>query len=562
MINVITSRIEFTARADESNNLKNSLSKVFDINHIATAYFRRSELNQLRKELEQSKRYSKLFRPRMSMPMQSSLLLICLLVHIGCVLRTFGFSSHTTGNAGISRIRNSEAVCLFSSLEDNKQETAVLEDEETPAGVGGAEFFGGNKQKEELYDAEEELLAGKDIKLQATSYNRFAVSADGGAFDSDEVASMARSLQQQINKVLYMGDENLKAIVKQKQDDDNLDVISFGRSLAWETPMTKSSEDPVKELEAAKKFYQEVDLAIVGGKEISEGVVELSWELSLVWPTFWSPRVVLAGASTCTLASDSKTITKQVDRVFGAENNASLLSLLGDQIKPRFWDWYHIGMTPSAEQAPREVVAKKGGVTVYKIPPQLVTAPTIIETGTRENRHAEMVPNHSFTCSIRTMGPQRQDYIPTTPVEVQIGKNSKAGGDDNRLLLSWSIPLSVQFQAVNEELILPEEDNPEAVEGSCPSCDYEWRPLRQVATTKYGGNAQDLEISDIRKELYEKVIKEGWKPKLDEDGKPKFFFWQNDVKACYIEDGLGMCVYDWRPKFADSNEVGIELVLE
>ena len=503
---------------------------------------------------------------------RSSLLFVYLLIHIARIQPADGFSSHATGsgkNADCPSRIISKTICLFSSVEDNKQETAIApesddDDDETPAGIGGAEFFGGNKQKEELYDPEEELLAGKDIKLQATSYKRFSVSADG-AFDSVKVASVARSLQRQMNQVLYVDDKKLKRIVERNKEDaekDDLEDVTFSRSLSWETPMTKSSEDPMKELEAAKEFYEEVDFAIVGGQQISEGVVELFWELSLVWPTFWSPRVVLAGASTCTLASDMMSITKLVDRVFGAENNVSLISMLGDQIKPRFWDWYHIGMTPSAEQVPREIVAKKGGVTVCKIPPQLVTAPTIIETGTRDNRHAQMVPNHSFTCIVRTMGAKKNNYIPTTPVEVQIGKNNKAGDDDNRLLLSWSIPLSTQFQAVNEDLLLPVEENPEDVEGSFPTCDYAWNPLRQVATLKYGGNVQDPEISDIRKKLYEKVIKEGWKPKLDENGKPKFFFWQNDVKACYIEDGLGMCVYDWRPKFADSNEVGIELVIE
>lgn len=482
---------------------------------------------------------------------QSSLLFVCLLVHIACISPTLGFSFHTTGNGNCqsSQRISSKTVCLFSSVEDKKQEPAAAledddEDDETPAGIGGAEFFGGSKQKEEFYDAQEEILAGKDIKLQATSYNRFSVSA-AGAFDSEEAASVARSLQRQINRVLYTNDKKLNRIVERnnKEDADNLEHVAFGRSLAWETPMTKSSTDPMQELEAAKNFYNEVDLAIVGGKQVSEGVVELFWELSLVWPTFWAPRVVLAGASTCTL-DGTRIITKQVDSVFGAENNVALISLLGDQIKPRFWDWYHIGMTPSAEQVPREVVAKKGGVTVYKIPPQLVTAPTVIETGTRENRHAQMVPNHSFTCVVRTMGPKRNNYIPTTPVEVQIGKNNKASSDDNRLLLSWSIPLSTQFQAVNEELLLPVEENPEDVEGSEPTCDYDWMPLRQVATMKYGGNVQDEEISEIRKKLYEKVVSNGWKPKTDENGKPKFFFWQNDVKACYIEDGLGMCVYD------------------
>jgi hypothetical protein len=458
-------------------------------------------------------------------------------------------------------------------VEDNKQQTATLmedgedpdDDDETPAGIGGAEFFGGSKQKEELYDPVAELEAGKDIKLQSTSYDRFSVSKNS-PFDSVEVASMAKSLQRQINQVLYMDDKKLKRIVERTREgakNDDLKDVSFGRSMSWETPMTITAADPMEELKTAKAFYEKLDVAIVGGKKISDGVIELFWELSVIWPTFWSPRVVLSGTSTCTVATDTMTITRQVDRIFGADNNIALISLLGDQITPRFWDWYHIGMTPSAEEMPRHVVAKKGGLTVYRISPQLVAAPTIIETGTRENRHAQMVPNHAFTCIIRTMGPKKNNYVPATPVEVQIGRNNKEGNsDDDRLLLSWSIPISTQFQAVNENLLLPMEENLEDVEGSFPTCEYDWIPLRQVGTVKYGGNVQDPEISDIRKKLYEQVIKQGLKPKVDENGKPKFFFWQNDVKACYIEDGLGMCVYDWRPKFADSNEIGIELMVE
>jgi len=513
--------------------------------------------------------------------MQSMPLLLCVLIHVTLMSPSVvtGFSWHATGNGRSVQCQSritSNIVCLFSSVEDNNQQTATLqkgegdpddddpdEDDETTAGIGGAEFFGGSKQKEEFYDPVAELEAGNDIKLQATSYSRFSESTDG-AFGSAEVASMAQSLQRQINRVLYMDIKKFKRILDKEdaQNDDLQDDVIFGGSLSWETPITISTTNPIEEVKAAKIFYDEIDLAIVGGKKISEGIVELFWELSLVWPTFWSPRVVLAGTSTCTVATDTMTITKQVDRIFGADNNVSLLSLLGNQITPRFWDWYHIGMTPSAEQVPRQIVAKKGGMTLYKIPPQLVAAPTIIETGIRENRHAQMVPNHAFTCIIRTVGAKKNNYVPTTPVEVQIGQNNKESNNDDRLLLSWSIPISTQFQALNQNLILPVEENPEDVDSSFPTCNYDWLPLRQVATTKYGGNVQDPEISDIRKKLYEKVIKEGWRPKLDQNGKPKFFFWQNDVKACFIENGLGMCVYDWRPKFANSNEVGIELEVE
>ena len=79
----------------------------------------------------------------------------------------------------------------------------------------------------------------------------------------------------------------------------------------------------------------------------------------------------------------------------------------------------------------------------------------------------------------------------------------------------------------------------------------------------YGGSPQDQGVSEIRQKLFETVTKDGFKPKMDENGRPIFFFWQNDCKACFTCDGgLGMAVYDWRPKSAKSNEVGLELELE
>jgi hypothetical protein len=374
------------------------------------------------------------------------------------------------------------------------------------------------------------------------------------------LALLARTLQRQINKITY-GKDSTK---------DSLEVDWETQLSSWTTPVPKSAscDSPLAELQSAKDFYKQIDLAVVGGKQVSDTVVELSWELALVWPAFWAPRVRLSGTSTLTLKErlskesipSSVTITKQSDRVFGCPNN-NLLPLLASQIKPRFWDWYHIGMSPTTELMPRETV-KKGKVSVYKLPSRVVLAPTVIETGTRENRNAQTVPNHAFTTIIKTMGPQKQEYTPTSPVQVQIGRRKNEEGEkDDRLELSWSIPLSVGFQAENENLLLP-SDNPEDVKDSFPTCTYKLHQMRQVATVSYGGNAQDEEISNIRKQLYDQVLKDGLKPKFDEDGRPQFFFWQNDVKTCYTEDGLGMTIYEWRPKFSSSNEVGIELMLD
>ena len=154
------------------------------------------------------------------------------------------------------------------------------------------------------------------------------------------------------------------------------------------------------------------------------------------------------------------------------------------------------------------------------------------------------------------MGPKRQRYVPTSPVEVQLSRNS-----DKKQLIAWNIPVTVELQS-NGVLPLPGSD-PETPAESMPTANYEFQPRRRVATMAYGGSPQDAEVAEVRKQLYEEVIKDGHTPKLDKETKrPQFFFLQHDAKACYTADGgLGMGVYDWRPKFAKANEVGIELEL-
>ena len=412
-------------------------------------------------------------------------------------------------------------------------------DEESPAGIGGAEFFGGNKQKEELYDPEAEAKAGSDDVPSDNTYDRFA---DTAAFSDAYAAKVAASLQGQINYILYKG-------VPQPNDD-----FTYSKNMQWDAPQSmvngKNSQTPLQALADSLDFYKQVDVAIIAGRKLSDNTIQLQWEISVVWPVFWEARVLLTGSSTLTV--DGTSITKQIDELSDAKD---VLSAISPQVSPRFWDFYHIGMTPSAELMPR-LSQKKGFLSdynVFDIPSRLVTSPTVLDVGDRDDRNAQTVPNHAFSCVIKTMGPTKQRYVPTSPVQVQI----VPGGE--RLLLKWSIPLSVEFQS-NPQLPLPGDD-PEALPGSMPECGYEFQPRRRVATVKYGGNPQDVEVTEIRRKLYGAVVKDGLKPKLDESGRPQFFFLQNTVKACYTEGGLGMCVYEWRPDSVKPDEIGIELEL-
>jgi hypothetical protein len=139
-------------------------------------------------------------------------------------------------------------------------------------------------------------------------------------------------------------------------------------------------------------------------------------------------------------------------------------------------------------------------------------------------------------------------------VEVQI--LPQRGGP---LKLRWNVPVATEYLS-NPVLTLPGPDW-EQDEAARAACQYQWLPRRKVATVAYGGSPQDPAVTELRKKLYEQVTKDGLKPKVDDNGRPIFFFLQNAVKACYTQEGLGMAVYEWRPRFVKPNEVGIELEL-
>ncbi|KAL9189048.1 hypothetical protein ACHAXT_011538 [Thalassiosira profunda] len=464
--------------------------------------------------------------------------------------------------------------------------------------VVGTKFFGGSTVKEELYVPEEEERALElqnvvSQKQEEVEYRRFE---DAAAFD-EVGGKVGGALQGAINKVLYDDGESLA--VAWKEDP----------GLKWESPFSKAkgATSPLAELAASKSFYNKLDTAILSAKTIksedTSNVVEVRWDIGAVWPNLWESRVLLTGTSTLTMRDDGESVTllKQVDRLDGSNPN-DILGSLASQLPPRFWDVYHIGMTPSSEMDPRFgsppssstalSTGKKGLLSGYELsylPPRLVTEPSLVDTNGRDRRTAQALPNHGFTTAIKTMGPNKEVFTPVTPVEVSI---SKADGVEGGSLIKWTVPVPPEF-ASKHVLPLPvmdddDEDDDEGGDSTIEDapkrfespytpgrtnrpppnplqdlqCSYSLRPSRLVATLPYAGSPQDEEVTQLRRQLYsEAVERDGYTPKLDpETGRPMFFFWMNDAKACFTrKGGLGMAVYEWRADWSKSNAVGIEL---
>jgi hypothetical protein len=442
---------------------------------------------------------------------------------------------------------------------DKKQSRAdvVIEKDEVLEQIEGAQFFGGNKQKEEFFDP----VAEAEATVEVSSDDVFDRFADRNAFRDDFAASVARDVQTIINGVLFEEDDN---------DSVSATEYSYGTPLdafQWSTPLpvkslqmqksqltekaTNTKNPVLQELQAALSFYNRVDVAVVAGESRAPNSVSLRFEISVTWPTFWEPRVVLSGTSILTINKDKK-IINQLDTL----DSNDWIADIQKQILPRFWDMYHIGMTPAAEvRVPmNEQKPLFRAYSVRETPPRLVLQASQLDLGTRDDYNALILPNHAFSTVIKTMGPTRQRYVTVSGVEVQIIPET-----NNRLRLQWSIPIAVEFLS-QPKLLLGGRDDEENLELNDAKCQYVFQTERRVATVPFGGQGpQDAQVTAVRKKLYEQVTNDGHTPILDSNGRPVFFFVQNAVKACYTNEGLGMAVYEWRPQFSKPNEVGIEL---
>uniref|UniRef100_A0A7S2I5R8 Uncharacterized protein n=1 Tax=Helicotheca tamesis TaxID=374047 RepID=A0A7S2I5R8_9STRA len=471
-------------------------------------------------------------------------------------------------------------------MSSNNNNNYSGEEDEKPADVVGAKFFGGSAVKDELFDLKEEesaleLLKKGRVTTVATRddeeggaeddeeeeeedrvYNRFE---DDLAFTDDFAKKVSMALQLQMNEILYDDNDN-------DVDDDDRVSVQYSKAAKWDTPLrnSKSSSSPLEELQNAKQFYNRIDVAILSASSSSNNEMSLRWEISLLWPSPWQPQVLLTGTSKLTLdasSSDTIIITSQTDKLDdGGKQGTDITSALSSQLLPRFWDLYHIGMTPAAERSPLLPPTKSSSsflapYKLYELPPRLYCE-TTLPSSLREYREADVIPNHAFVTAIKTMGPNKQTYVTTTPVQVSIirrpSSSSSSSSPDKKTsknVIQWNIPLPPQFTS-NPTLPLPSSDN-----NDDETCTYQYQPSKRlIATLPYNGSIQDNEITVARKKLYDAVVKDGYKPVLDKDsGRPKFFVYYNDVKACFTRDGLGMAVYEWRPDFGRGNEVGIEL---
>jgi len=478
--------------------------------------------------------------------------------------------------------QNQRRIChLFAeknpSPKSKSQNTAVIEEEEEEkeeeedtADVYGAEFFGGASKKEEYFDIEVENRAEKvfEQKLRVKKSNddpliQSKLDFIEGADEDSLARKWMEKLQTEINQVLKRKKSKKGKKGKKVEKEKVVDYESqcYSPDVIWETPLDVKASSPIKELQAIKDFYSTIALSIVSAKTLSSAnQLQIQWEFSVNWPNAWEAQVFIPGSSILTLSLDNSRITSQKDSL-----KQPLLANLATQLIPRFWDLYHIGMTPSAELIPKVPPTSStqsksffASYDIQEIPSRLVYKPTLIDASGRMERQAQALPNHAFTTIIRTAGTKKHKFVPTSPVEVSLERIQ--GEKKNRI--TWTLGVPPRLSSLLD-LPLPVVEDPEGDTPEGAAAVYEYQSRRRVATIPFGGSPQDVDVDKVRKKLYEEVVRDGWRVKCSKNTeRPMFFFWSNDVKACFTEKGLGMAVYVWSPKWAKCNSVGIELEMD
>jgi hypothetical protein len=457
--------------------------------------------------------------------------------------RAWAAVTNSNGSCNTSR-RPRIVASAPDVVTDEEAPPSPYVDEDAPADVEGYEFFGSNTRKAEFYDpvAENNLEA-----IETVPFDRFADHAIG------------RRLQDAMNA---------------------LDESIYASNCQWETiapwkEQGNNSRNPIAALKSASNFYRDMKFAIVSADAMTGNdtastttTYRVRWEMAVVWPIFWEPPVVLTGESLCTLRNDDQIIVRQVDSLdeggHNSKNGDSLAGSLVRQIVPRFWDVYHLGITPVAED--RLMLASSSGSSPLKpyqirhVPPRWVRCITMRDTSDRSCNAAAYLPNQAFTSFLKTVGPMKETYGTVRGVSIELaavqvveqGNNSGQRQQQSAVDITWKIPLSVAYGAKPVWDLVADPDTEDS---------YELQHAKTYAVIGYGGwGPQDSSVSAVRQKLFEAAVADGNKPALTASGRPKFGFFDRTIKACYKETGgLSMVVYEWRPRWTDPYLIYLEL---
>ena len=384
-----------------------------------------------------------------------------------------------------------------------------------------------------------------------------------------------------------------RATATRSVDVEEAAALAFGSalSLAWSndtallrqsmrqdanvrTPLWKcdSRLDYEKALLEATGFFSaraDPTLTVLSHRSRGRGEAQVSWLLSVEWPSVWRSRVNIIGESVLTLAPSggpsaadaSDAPLPQVVAVRETWHQTPTQAFVS-QVLPQARDLVSLWSTPTAEEVPQQLIEKTREYEVRQLPPMLVLQAEAVETGSLLfEEQAPMAPSFSFTGEVK----RSEWYSTVIPGILERSQITLTPAPDVTLAgqrRRWVLPLPARFGVDPSALPDPDPDDVASetplVEGlSEQSVQYVHRPAQKIAAVRVKGDMSNQAVVNAANKLAADVRASGGRVVMQQ-GRPVIMQLCYDMKYGYnARKQLSMAAWLALPRWLEKNEVAV-----
>ena len=328
----------------------------------------------------------------------------------------------------------------------------------------------------------------------------------------------------------------------------------------WKTGNRDEYEEALLELASFFGERATPTLTVLSQSARGDGSAQLSWHLSVEWPSIWRSRVNLVGESVLTFdpAAASAGALPAVRSVRETWHQSPAEAFV-KQVLPRPRDIFTAWCSPTAEAVAQPVIMRKGGIELRRLPSMLALQAEWVESGDMLfMEQLPMAPSYAFTGEVK----RAEWYSTVSPgmLERSLCTVDLPGGvTQTGQRRRWVLPLPARFGA--DPSVLPDPDGG-ADERPFPdgvverSVQYVRRPAQTIAATRVT-DLSNAAVLNAATKLAADVEAMGRRV-VHANGRPVLMQLNYDLKYGYNKrKQLAMAVWLSVPKFLEYNEVAV-----
>lgn len=209
-------------------------------------------------------------------------------------------------------------------------------------------------------------------------------------------------------------------------------------STIWDNPFVSSTSELKEGFKKFSIFFEDIKFIVLNTTESSSEEVVIDYQLSFNYPAPWRPRVIIPGKA-CVITKDFETIESLREKW-----SVSVMDIFFKQVRPRWWDIWHVFCSPCPENPPPKTLGKVGAVSFVELPTTVAIEVSWAGAAKFPGPPLLVLPAFSLFGGLKTSRPNRDTFYTVLPVEVQSSRWLISGQEYKRS--SWIIPVPSYLQ--------------------------------------------------------------------------------------------------------------------